>query len=86
MITKLMNGAKKSRTIRLSLLDCVIGGVVSAGPVAIQTLSSAPLLTPDSPMSVKIIFYVTIISGVYKLISGGYHAYLRFDTHGSVGE
>lgn len=86
MINKLVDGAKKSRTIRLSLVDAVVGGMVAAAPVAIQTFSSAPPITGDSPATVIIIYAVTIISGVYKLLSGGYHAYLRFDTHGAVGE
>lgn len=86
MINKLTYGAKKSRTIRVSILDMIIGGIVTASPVAIEVFSSAPVVTKDSPLSVWLVFGITILSGVYKLWSGGYHAWLRYQTTGAIGE
>jgi len=86
MVTKLVDSVKKSRTIRLSILDIVVGGVVSAAPVAIEIFSTTPVITKDSPLSTWMIFGVTMLSGLYKLWSGGYHAWLRYNTTGAIGE
>jgi len=77
---------KNSRTLTLSLFEAVYGAMIAVAPDAIGIIMGVSVLPPDAPAVAKIAYYGTIAVGMSKVALAGLHAYLRFDTHGSVGE
>lgn len=86
MITKLIDGAKKSRTIRAAYFDAILGAVIGVAPTAFATISGAPALSEHPMMSEYIVYYGCIGIGVSEFVRAINRVRLRYLTTGSVGE
>jgi len=72
MITKLKDGAKKSRTIRLALFEAIYGAMIGAAPTAFAAFTSAPVLGDNPTLPDLLVFYGCIVVGVSKVFLAGY--------------